>query len=134
MATILARGNEIGYTILPYTLKTPIQQELFAHPSDYVLGYVTFNPETGKRKFTYTESGSLTEATEHWSLAIFKETPYCEQYGPWIVYNCSPQKTRMEFNKIINKYGHSLYIHSWDTWSVAAKKTNVTVITSWEKY
>ena len=71
---------------------------------------------TGIRKFTYTESGGLISANNHWSLDIMKEFPYCEESGPWIVYNCSPEETRSQFSKILSS--ESLHIHSWDTWSV----------------
>ena len=132
MATLVCRGEDIRFTILPYSLTRPIQQELIAHPSDYVLGYVIYNGYTGERKFTYTESGSLIQANNHWSLAILKEFPYVEHSGPWIVYSCSPEKISSEFNKIIS--GESLYIHSWDTWSVVGKNAKVAVITSHEIY
>ena len=134
MAKLITRGDEIGFTILPYTLDTPIQQELINHPSDYVLGYVTHNKESGERKFTYTESGCVTEANNHWSLTILKEFPYSEQEGPWIVYSCSPENTKLEFGKIIGKYHESLHIHNWDTWAVEGKNSNVIVVTSWEMY
>ena len=132
MATLVCRGEDIGFTILPYPLSTPIQQELLSHPSDYVLGYVTHNQETAERKFTYTESGRLFPVDDHWSLAILKEFPYVEQNGPWIVYNCSPEKTKLEAHKILSS--ESLHIYNWDTWSVKSKKAKVAVITSWELY
>ena len=132
MATLVSRGEDLRYTILPYTLRTPIQVELFNHPSDYVLGYITYNEHTGIRKFTYTESGGLISANNHWSLDIMKEFPYCEESGPWIVYNCSPEETGSQFSKILSS--ESLHIHSWDTWSVVGKKAKVAVITSYELY
>ena len=132
MATLVCRGKDIGYTILPYTLRTPVEQELIAHPSDYVLGYITHNKETGERKFIYTESGGMTPAEDHWSLAILKEFPYIEENGPWIVCNCSPQKAKSAFGKILS--GESLHIENWDTWSVNGKAAKVAVITSWEIY
>ena len=134
MAKLISRGDDIRFTILPYQLNTPIQQELTAHPSDYVLGYVTHNKETGKRKFIYTESGGLTPIKDHWSLAILKEFPYIEQEGPWIVYSCSPEKTKREFSKILSKYFEALHIDNWDTWSVDGKNAKVAVITSQEIY
>ena len=130
MATLVCSGEDIKFTILPYPLSTPIQQELIAHPSDYVLGYVTHNQETGERKFTYTESGGLTPIEDHWSLDVLKQFPYVEQDGPWIVYNCSPQKAKSAFGTILD--GEALHIDNWDTWSVKGKKANVAVITSWE--
>ena len=132
MATIVCRGEDIRFTILPYSLDTPIQQELLAHPSDYVLGYVTYNQETGERKFTYTEPGALTPIEDHWSLDVLKQFPYVEQDGSWIVYNCSPEKAKLAFQKILD--GESLHIDNWDTWSVDAKDAKVAVVTSWEIY
>ena len=43
MATLISRGEDIGFTILPYSLDRPIHEELIAHPSDHVLGYITHN-------------------------------------------------------------------------------------------
>jgi len=129
-AKLISRGEDIGFTILPYSLNTPIQQKL--QPSDYVLGYITHNKETGERKFIYTESGGLTPVEDHWSLAILKEFPYVEQDGPWIVYNCSPQKVKSAFNKIVSP--EALFIENWDIWSVDVKNAKVAVITSWEIY
>jgi len=134
MVTLISRGNDIGFTILPYSLTTPVQQEILTRPSDYVLGYVTHNKETGERKFTYTESGGATEINNHWSLTILKEFPYVEQEGPWIVYSCSPEKTRLAFSKILSKYSESLHIYNWDLWSVEGKEGKVAVVTSWELY
>jgi len=132
MAKLISRGEDIRFTILPYSLNKPIQQELIAHPSDYVLGYITHNKETGERKFIYTESGGLTDAVDHWSLAILKEFPYVEQDGPWIVYNCSPQEAKLAFGKFLSI--ESLWINNWDIWSVDGKDAKVAVITSWEIY
>ena len=132
MAALVCRGEDIQYTILPYDLDTPIQQNLLTHPSDYVLGYVTHTIETGERKFTYTESGGLTDVKDHWSLDIIKEFPYVEQEGPWIVYNCSPEQAKSAFHKIFS--GESLHVYNWDTWSVKGKTAKVAVITSWEIY
>ena len=81
MATRVIYGKEIGFTILPYSLDTPIQQELLSHPHDDALGYVTYNKETDKHKFTYTESGELIETDNHWSLTVLKEFPYLEHSG-----------------------------------------------------
>jgi hypothetical protein len=131
MAKLLSKGDEIGFTVLPYSLDTPIEEELLSHPSDHALGFVTANKETGERIFTYVESGGLIKANNHWSLAILKEFPYCEQEGPWIIYSCSPSKTKSEFGKILNS-GETLHIDNWDTWSVEGKESKVGVITSWE--
>ena len=134
MPTLISSGKEIGFTILPYSLDTPLEQELITNPSDNVLGYITRNKETGDCKFTYTESGGLTEANNHWSLAIIKEFPYCENDGPWILYNCSPVKVKLAFSKIISKYNKSLHVDNWDTWSVEGKDAKVSVITSFEMF
>jgi hypothetical protein len=96
--------------------------------------YTFVNKETNERKFTYTESGGLTEANDHWSLAIIKEFPYCEESGSWIVYRCSPEKARSAFGKILSKYAQTLDIYNWDIWSVTGKDGKVAVITSWERY
>ncbi|NBO55345.1 MAG: hypothetical protein EBU84_12315 [Actinobacteria bacterium] len=132
MATLISRGEDIGFTILPYSLDMPIHEELIAHPSDHVLGYITYNKETCERKFIYTESGSLTPIEGHWSLAILKEFPYAEKDGSWIVYSCSPQKAKLAFGKILST--GSLRIDNWDTWSVNVKDAKVAVITSCEIY
>jgi hypothetical protein len=134
MAKLIVSGEDIGFTILPILCDIKVHEEIISHSSDYVLGYITYNKETGERKFTYTESGDLTEINNHWSLLILKELPYCEQEGPWIVYNCSPEKTRIEFGKILTKYGECLHIDNWDIWSVECKHTKVAIITSCEIY
>lgn len=130
MAKLICRGKEVKFTIFPYTCGTSIQHELLSSPSDYVLGYVTSNLDINQRKFIYTESGRVTEVSEHWSLDILKEFPYIEEEGPWIVYNCSPEQTRLAFQKI--SYNEALQIHSWDTWSVKGKESKIAVVTSWE--
>lgn len=132
MAKLISRGKDIGYTILPYSLNTPIEQGLLVRPSDYAIGYITHNIETGERKFIYTESGRLTPIEDHWSLAILKEFPYVEQEGPWILYKCPPEQTTIAFSKILND--ESLHIRNWDMWSVDGKDAKVAVITSWEIY
>jgi hypothetical protein len=65
-------------------------------------------------------------------LDILKELPYLEEDGPWIVYNCSPEKAKSAFHKILSD--ESLFIDNWDTWSVKGKDAKVAVITSWEIY
>jgi hypothetical protein len=129
MAKLLCTGKEIGFTILPYLLGTPLQEELIANPSDYLVGYITNNGA-----HVYTESGTLLEANTHWSLNIVKEFPYTDEKGQWIVYNCSPEKTLREFNKILKNSGEALHITNWDTWSVDGKESKVAVVTSWEIY
>jgi hypothetical protein len=131
MATLISRGEDIGFTILPYTFDTAVQKELLDHPSDYALGYITYDKNTGERKFTYTESGKLMES-DHWSLAILSQFPYCEKDGPWILYTCSPEKTASEFGKILKMTHESLHIYNWDIWSVQGKDAKVAVVTSWE--
>ena len=93
---------------------------------------ISYNQISGERTFTYTESGRLIPVDDHWSLSILKEFPYVGQHGQWIVYNCSPEKTRLEFHKILS--GESLHIYNWDTWSVKSKKAKVAVVTSYEIY
>lgn len=132
MAIELARGDDIGFTIMPYSLDKSVQKVLKANPDDNVLGYVTYDEETGKRRFTYTESGSQTEAEEHWSLYVLKEFPYCEESGPWIVYSCKPEEAAHAFNKLLLL--HTLHIYNWDIWTVKAKEKSVAVVTSWETY
>ena len=133
MAKLLCSAKEIRYTIMSYIFKTPLQQELIANPSDYVLGYVTRNT-TGTYEFNYTESGVVTQATNHWSLSIIKEFPYFEKEFSWIVYNCPPEKTCLEFNKILKNSGEALHISNWDIWSVEGKESKVALVTSWETY
>ena len=133
MAKLLCSAEEIKFTIMPYLLGGSLQQELIANPSDYVLGYIMIN-STGKYEFKYTESGTATQANNHWSLNIVKKLPYSESEFSWIVYNCSPEKTRLEFDKILKDCGESLHIHNWDTWSVEGKESKVAVVTSWEIY
>ncbi len=134
MATCLVYGNDIGYTIMPYTFDKPLEEELLAYPHDSVLGFVTQNKETGERKFTYTESGKLTDATDHWSLTVLKGFPYLEHDGPWIVYSCEPEDVRIAFGKILSQYAQSLHIYNWDVWAVSEKNAKVAVVTSWESY
>jgi len=134
MATLVCSGKDLGYTILPYSRQfdESIEQQLLTHPNDHVLGYITNNLETGEHKFTYTESGRFVSDNEHWSLSIMKEFPYCEENGPWIVYTCSPEKTQLEFGKILYNSSETLHIYEWDTWSIVEKNAKVAVITSWE--
>jgi hypothetical protein len=135
MAKLVCSGEDIGFTILPYSLRTPIQEELLANPSDYVLGYIVYDKESDEYKFTYTESGGIVEANNHWSFDIIKEFPYCDdENGVWIVYNCSPKKMKSEFSKILKRSFEGLHIDKWDIWSVEAKESKVAVITSWEIY
>jgi len=132
MAKLISSGKELGFTILPYSLDTPVEYELIAHPSDDVLGFITYNKETTQRRFTYTESGMLMKAKDHWSLSILKSFLYCELEDPWIVYNCPPEKVGQSFNKILRGTGETLHIYNWDTWSVEGKDAKVALVTSWE--
>jgi hypothetical protein len=127
MAKLICRGNDLGFTILPYSEgdKQSLQDELLENPSDDVLGYVTCS-----RKFRYTESGKVTEVGDHWALDILNEFPYIEEDGPWIVYTCCPEHAQDAFHKIGGD--EVLQIHNWDTWSIAGKEANVAVVTSFE--
>lgn len=127
MAKLVSSGKDILFTILPYSLDTSVQVELFTNPSDYVLGYI--NDEF---KFIYTESGVPTESPNHWSLAIVKALPYYEAGGSWIVYACSPRQVALEFGKILNKSHQTLHIYNWDIWTVERKESKIAIITSWE--
>jgi hypothetical protein len=133
MATLISSGNQIGFTIMPYDFDKLPHNDLLENPSDNVIGYVTYNKETGEHNFTYTESLEYIQ-TKHWSLAILQKFPYCEQDISWIVYNCSPEKAKREFNKILQKSHETLHIDNWDIWSVEGKHANVAVITDWEIY
>lgn len=132
MATRICNGYEVEFTILPHSLDEESQKDLLTHPNKFLLGFVTYNKETDERKFTYTEAGCFTEATHHWSLTILKEFPYLEQTDSWLVFNCSPKKTRREFNCILN--GETLHIDNWDTWTVSGKDGKVAVVTDFEIY
>ena len=132
MAKLVSSGKEIGFTILPYSLDTPVQEELIANPSYYMHGCIIHSKETGEYKFNYVETTGLTEAKNHWSLAIIKEFPYCEQQNSWIVYKCSPRVTALEFGKLLTNFHETLHIYNWDIWSVEGKNSKVAVITSWE--
>jgi hypothetical protein len=127
MAKLICRGSDIGFTILPYSEsdKDSLQDELLENPTDEVLGYVT-----SSRKFRYTESGTVTEVGNHWSLDILNELPYIEEDGPWIVYTCCPEHTQDAFHKIGGD--EVLNIHNWDTWSIEGKEGKIAVVTSFE--
>jgi hypothetical protein len=133
MPTNLSRGDEIGYTLMPYKYDMPLDQNLAQTPDDSVLGYITTNPDTFERKFTYTESGTPVEAPNHWSLPLLKEFPMVEQKGPWILYACSPEDVPSAYNHLLVT-GHALHIYNWDTWRVEGKKATVAVVTSYEIY
>lgn len=128
-ATLISRGKDTEFTILPYDLGTPIEKELATSPSNRVLGYVSAD-----RKFFFVDSNGFTEAANHWSLELLKQHSYHEEEGPWIVYNGPPKKVATAFGKIVGKYAQALHIHDWDIWSVAGKDGCVAVITEWEIY
>jgi len=127
MAKLICKGNDIGFTILAYCVykNDSLEDELLENPSDKVLGYVTC-----ERKFRYTESGTVTEVDDHWSLDILNEFPNNEASGPWIVYTCSPEDAEVAFHKIGSE--EVLHIHNWDTWSVEGKERKIAVVTSFE--
>jgi len=132
MAASVSRGDELQFTIIPHELTKETQQSLLTYPNKFLLGFVTHNEETGERKFTYTEAGCFSETTSHWSLTILKEFPYLEQTGSWLVFNCRPQKTKNEFNRIVSNL--ELHIDNWDIWTVSGKDGKVAVVTEWEIY
>jgi len=134
MAKLISSGEDIRFTIIPILFDINLEKELITHSSDYVIGYIKHNKATDERKFTYTESGGLTEANNHWSLAILKNYPYCEQTGPWVVYNCSPEKTTLEFSNLLTGSGETLHLYKWDIWSVEGKTAKVAVVTSCDIY
>jgi hypothetical protein len=131
MAKLVCNYEEIGYTILQYSLDTKFIKELNAYPGKHVLGYVTCNNETNEYKFIYTESVA-TEASYHWSLDILKKFPYSEKEDSWIIFNCPPNKIARVFQHILS--GESMHIEKWDIWSVEGKNDKVSVVTSWEIY
>jgi hypothetical protein len=126
MAKLICRGSDIGFTILPYSgSNNELQEELIDNPADEVLGFVT-----RERRFRYTESGTITEVGNHWSLDILSELPYIEEEGPWIVYTSCPEHTQNAFTKIGGD--EVLQIHNWDIWSIEGKEGKVAVVTSFE--
>ena len=126
MAKLICRGNDLGFTILPYSgSNNELQEELIDNPTDEVLGFVT-----RERRFRYTESGTITDVGNHWSLDILNEFPYIEEDGPWIVYTSCPEHTEVAFHKIGGN--EVLHIHNWDTWSINGKEGKVAVVTSFE--
>jgi hypothetical protein len=130
MAKLLCSGKEIGFTILPYLLGSSIQETLIANPSDCLVGYITNNNPKGVYKFNYIDSDTLVD--NHWSLTIVNKFPYYHEEGQWIVYNCSPERTKKEFGKILT--GEALHITNWDIWSVEGKESKIAVVTSWSCY
>ena len=126
MAKLICRGSDIGFTILPYSeSNNKLQEELIDNPADEVLGFVT-----RERRFRYTESGTITEVGNHWSLDILNELPYIEEEGPWIVYTCCPEHAQDAFTKIGGD--EVLQINNWDTWSIKGKDGKVAVVTCFE--
>jgi len=126
MAKLICRGNDLGFTILPYSgSNNELQEELIDNPSDEVLGFVT-----RERRFRYTESGTITEVGNHWSLDVLSELPYIEEEGPWIVYTCCPEHAQDAFTKIGGD--EVLQIHNWDIWSIEGKEGKIAVVTAFE--
>ena len=126
MAKLICRGNDLGFTILPYSgSNNKLQEELIDNPADEVLGYVT-----RERRFRYTESGTITEVGNHWSLDVLSELPYIEEEGPWIVYTCCPEHAQDAFTKIGGD--EVLQIHNWDIWSIEGKEGKIAVVTAFE--
>lgn len=130
MATLVTSYNEIGFTILPHSLNTELQQDLVKNAHKQVIGYVTYNKETSEFKFIYKKPEGVAESNDHWSLDIIKKLPYCMGTDTWIVFNCPPHKTKEAFQHIL--YGEAIHIDHWDTWSVECDNAKVAVITSWE--
>lgn len=132
--TLISKGRDLGFTIVPYTLDTPIQDEVNAQDKGDVIGYVVHNSETEGRRFIYTEVGISVEAPDHWSLSILNEFPYCEKNCDWIVYRGDPEAAACAFSSTLSKYAQTLHVYNWDIWSIGLKKGNVAVVTSWERY
>lgn len=134
MATLVARGEEIGFTIIPYeNLDVPVEEALKANPSDDVLGFITTDSKTMERKFTYTESGVNIESTTHWTIPLMKEFPMIEQDKTWIVYTCDPEHAACEFSDLLT-VGQIMHIYNWDIWRVNEKKGTIAVVTEYEWY
>lgn len=125
MATLVSSYTDIGYTILPHTLDTELQQELTKYPGRHVIGYVTYNKDRAEYKFIQIGG---TESNTHWSLDIIKRSTFSEWIDTWIVFNCPPHKTKVGFQQIL---GEKITIDTWDTWALPAD-SKVAVITSWE--
>jgi hypothetical protein len=132
MAKLLCRGNEVEYTILPYELDTPIEEELKNSSSDRLVGYVTHDNDTGDRKFVTLKFGY--EWTLNLALSVLKRVPYGDDVGPWIIYKGSPEKAATAFNNIVGKYAQTIHIHNWDSWRLDYGDTIMAVVTSWETY
>jgi hypothetical protein len=52
----------------------------------------------------------------------------------WIVYKCSLEKTKKEFNKILENSGETLHIDDWELWTLEESESKVIVVTSCEIY
>ncbi len=129
MVRLLSTYKDIGFTILPHSLNSELQQELVNNPGKHVIGYVTYNKDTNEYKFFNTKSQGLTES-EHWSLDILRKSCYCEHTDTLIVFDCPPQKTKVAFQHIL--HGEAMRIDHWDTWSIDDNDAKVAVVTSWE--
>lgn len=124
MAKLVVEYNTIGFTILPYSLNSELQDELDKFPGRNIIGYVTYNKETSGYKF----KNASTDSNDHWSIDIIKKIPY--NGDTWIVLNCPPHKLKVAFQCIL--YGETIDIEQWDTWSVETIDANVAVITSYK--
>jgi hypothetical protein len=120
-------SSENDFTILPYSLNTPINFQLLNN--DEILGYITFK---NGPKFNYADLEN-TDAPKHWSLSIINELPYYEG-SAWIVYKCSLEKTKLEFNKFLENSGETLHIDDWEAWSLEDSDSKVILVSSCEIY
>ena len=130
MATLVTSYTDIGFTILPDSLNTELQQSLVESSSKQVVGYVTYNKNTSTYTFVNTSLDGVADSNHHWSLDIIKKLPYSNATDTWIVFNCPPHKTKTAYQHILT--GESIHIHHWDTWSVDGVDAKVAVITDWE--
>jgi hypothetical protein len=129
MATLVTSYTEIGFSILPNTLNSELQQDLVKDLVKPVVGFVSYDKNTTEYKFVYEKHGGYGESHTHWSIDIIKKLPYCEVTNTWIVFNCPPHKTNAAYQRT---FGESIYIYQWDTWFVESIDTKVAVVTSWE--
>ena len=135
MAELLCRGSEIEYTILPYDLETPIEEEIKKSTSTRTLGYVTRDKNIGQFKIVYQpRPGYLPLVPLELVTSVLKKFPSCKECGPWIVYAGTPEDAGRAYNEILTDYGQTVHIHEWDTWNLKKIDTIVAVVTSWETY
>ncbi len=134
MVSVVARGDDIGFTIIPFFLEESLQTALKDYQDDNFLGYVDTNKNTGKRRFTYLESGSPVVTYDHWSLKVLEEFPFIEQEGPWVIYTTGPEDASTAFDKFVSKYYKNLHIYNWDILRVENKQGLIAVVTDYECY